>query len=84
MEMSLRTNSENHSRGWGGMSAAQTWFHGCLRRLSSPSVQLQQCPLEGLAEGVLEVGNRDAVGAVALSIAVCRRRGQQLVCKTAK
>lgn len=86
--MSLRTNGENsgvvHSTGWGGTIATQTWLNGCLWRRSAPGVQLQQCLLKGLAEGVLEVGNWDTVGAVALSVAVCRWWSKQLVCMTAK
>lgn len=63
----------------GGVTWPQTWLNRCLWRRSAPSVQLQQCPLEGLAEGVLEVGNGDPVGAVALPVAVCRWRSEQLV-----
>lgn len=66
------------------LRVAPTWLNGRLRRRSGPGAQLQQGLLKGLAEGVLEVGNRDAVGAVALSVAVGRWRSQQLVCKAAQ
>lgn len=84
--MSLRTNGKNHNYvlEWGGMNVTQTWLNGCLRRRTTPSVQLQQCLLKGLAEGVLEVGNGGTVGTVALSVAVSRGWSEQLVCKTAK
>lgn len=58
----------------------RTWVDHRLRRRRSTAVQLQQSLLDGLAEGVLEAGHGDSVRAVALSIAVCCRRSQQLIC----
>ena len=58
----------------------QTWINNRLWRTSRSIIQLQQCLLYGLAEGVLEAGNGDPVRAVALPVAVCCWRSEQLIC----
>lgn len=62
------------------MARLLTWFYHRLWRGRGTTVQLQKGLLESLTEGILEAGHGNAIRAVALTVAVCRWGGKQLVC----